>query len=162
MPGIVIEKITKQALRQGYSRGEDLALEFPAAIEEDAEDGILLDMTDIDERFVELIEETREQAITADILAPSTGLSDPAKIQGSAPVAPLLVSEPCDVPINTFISFAPTTQGQLSFRQPAIHLLWISPPLVKDSVGLTLISVSPIAESDGPSVYPLVLRPRLC
>ena len=54
MPGIVIEKITNQALRQGYPRGEDPTLQFPAFIEEDASDGILPDMMNIDEKADEL------------------------------------------------------------------------------------------------------------
>jgi hypothetical protein len=39
MPDLVVQKITEQAHRQGYSRGEDPTLEFPDILEDEAYDG---------------------------------------------------------------------------------------------------------------------------
>jgi hypothetical protein len=79
MPDIIIEKITKLARRQGYSRSEDPTLEIPAAIEEDAADGLLPDMMNNDGRSVELETKVREHAVAADNLGLSAGGSNPAK-----------------------------------------------------------------------------------
>jgi len=46
MPDIVIEKLTRQALRQGYTRGKDPTLEFPAVLDEDDVDEFLPGMYD--------------------------------------------------------------------------------------------------------------------
>ena len=54
MPYIVIEKLTRQVLRQRYTRGEDQTLEFPAVLDEDDDDKFLSGMMDIDERADEL------------------------------------------------------------------------------------------------------------
>ncbi len=47
MPDIVIEKLTRQVLRQGYIRGEDPSLEFSTVLDEDDDDGLLPGMVDI-------------------------------------------------------------------------------------------------------------------
>ena len=50
MPDIVIKKITEQAHRQGYTRGEDPTLEFPDIIEDETNDWRLPEMMTIDGR----------------------------------------------------------------------------------------------------------------
>ena len=101
MPDIVVEKITKQALRQGYSRGEDPTLEFPAVLEDDANDGLLPDMMNIDGRADELGGDVQEHAVAADDLAPPAGVSAHPKVQDAAPAIPLSVPEPSTVSINS-------------------------------------------------------------
>ena len=44
MPDLVVQKITEQAHRQGYTRGEDPTLEFPDILEDEAYDGQLPEM----------------------------------------------------------------------------------------------------------------------
>jgi len=51
MPDIVINKITEQATRQGYTGGEDPTLEFIQALEEDMDNGALPEMMEIDGRL---------------------------------------------------------------------------------------------------------------
>jgi len=60
MPDIVIKQSMTQDFRQEYSRSEDPTLGLPAVIEEDADDGLLPDMMNIDGRSIEVEEEFRE------------------------------------------------------------------------------------------------------
>ena len=50
MPDIVIDKLTEQAARQGYTRGADPTLEFPHILEDELNNSLLPDMMDIDGR----------------------------------------------------------------------------------------------------------------
>ena len=50
MPDIVIDKLTEQAARQGYTRGADPTLKFPHVLEDELNNNLLPDMMDIDAR----------------------------------------------------------------------------------------------------------------
>jgi hypothetical protein len=50
MPYIVVQKITEQAHRQSYTRGEDPTLEFSDILEDEVNDGRLPEMMTIDDR----------------------------------------------------------------------------------------------------------------
>ena len=51
LPGrCIVQKITEEAHRQGYTRGEDPTLEFPDIFEDEAYDGQLPEMMTIDGR----------------------------------------------------------------------------------------------------------------
>jgi len=54
MSDIVIEKVTRQALGQGYTRGEDPTLEITAGLDEDDDDEFLSATMDIDGKANEL------------------------------------------------------------------------------------------------------------
>ena len=77
MPDIVIQKITEQAYRQGYTRGADPTLEFPEVLDDDeANEGQLPEMMPIDGRDDEMQGPTRhENAADVNEVAPSAGVS---------------------------------------------------------------------------------------
>ncbi len=50
MPDIVIDKLTEQATRQGYTRGADPTLKFPNVLEDELNNNLLPEMMDIDGR----------------------------------------------------------------------------------------------------------------
>jgi hypothetical protein len=94
MPGIVVKKITEQAHRQGYTRGEEPTLEFPEIIEDETNDGRLPEMMTIDGRDDARQEPARDEAAAdADEIAPPVGESVAAQPQ-SDPPAPELSSVP--------------------------------------------------------------------
>jgi hypothetical protein len=97
MPDIVVKKITEQAHRQGYTRGEDPTLEFPEIIEDETNDGRLPEMMTIDGRDDARQEPARDEAATdADEIAPPAGVSVAAQPQ-SYPSAP----KPSSVPVSS-------------------------------------------------------------
>ncbi len=100
MPDIVIKK-TNQALRLGYSRGEYPTLLFPAFIAEDASDGLLPNMVNIDGKADELGQFSYEHIADGENLAPSTGLNTPEQVQGTTHARPSRVSELSTAPVNT-------------------------------------------------------------
>jgi hypothetical protein len=91
MPDIVIEKPTRQALRQRYTRGEDPSLEFPAVLDEDDDDKFLPGMMDIDGRADELSLARPQNTIGSEDLEPLAGVSAPVIVRDTG--SPI-VSEP--------------------------------------------------------------------
>ncbi len=97
MPDIVIEKLTRQALPQGYARGKDPTLEFPVVLDENADDGVLPGMMDIDGRADELPRAHSHDSIGSEDLAPSAGVSAPAMVQDTG--LPVVLEPPTVRPI---------------------------------------------------------------
>ena len=88
MPDIVVKKITEQAHRQGYTRGEDPTLESPEIIEDETNDGRLPEMMTIDGRDDARQEPARHEIATdAEEIAPPAGVSVAAQVQ-AGPLAP--------------------------------------------------------------------------
>ena len=98
MPDIVIKKITEQAHRQGYTRGEDPTLEFPDIVEDETCDGRLPEMMTIDGRDDEHQGLARHEiAVDADeTVAPPAGVSVAAQDQ-AVPQLP----EPPTAPVSS-------------------------------------------------------------
>ncbi len=97
MPDIVVKKITEQARRQGYTRGEDSTLESPEIIEDETNDGRLLEMMTIDDRDDARQELARHEVATdAEEITPPTGVSVAAQVQ-AGPLAP----EASTVPVGS-------------------------------------------------------------
>ena len=98
MPDLVVQNITEQAHRQGYTRGEDPTLEFPDILEDEAYDGQLPEMMTIDGKD-DVSQEIAhyENAVDNDEIAPPAGVSAAAQVQAatvSASVAFPLATEP--------------------------------------------------------------------
>ena len=88
MPAIVIDKLTRQTLWQGYSRGEDPTIECPTVIDEDDDYEFLPGMMDIDGRANDLPRARPQDAIGSEDLAPSAKVSASAIIQDTgSPIA---------------------------------------------------------------------------
>ncbi len=76
-------------------------MEFPAVLEDNANDGLLPDMMNIDGRADELGGDVQEHAVAADDFAPPAGVSAHPEVQDAAPAVPLSVPEPSAVFINS-------------------------------------------------------------
>jgi hypothetical protein len=88
MPDIVVKKITEQAHRQGYTRGEDPTLESSEIIEDETTDGQLPEMMTIDGRDDARQKLARhEVANNAEEIASPAGVSVAAHVQ-AGPLAP--------------------------------------------------------------------------
>ncbi len=76
MSDIVVQKISEQAHRQGYTRGSDPTLEFPDVLDEEAHYAKLPDMMTIDGRDEESIGQVlHKNALDDDKNVPPTRLN---------------------------------------------------------------------------------------
>jgi hypothetical protein len=105
MPDLVVQKITEEAHRQGYTRGEDPTLEFPDILEDEAYNGQLPEMMTIDGKddvYQEIAH--HENAVDDDEITPPAGVSATAQVQAiiaSATEAALMALEPSTPPASS-------------------------------------------------------------
>ena len=105
MPDLDVQKITEQAHRQGYTRGEYPTLEFPDILEDETHDGQVPEMMTIDGRDdVPQKIAHHEIAVDDDEIALPAGVSVTAHIQAatvSATEAAPMAPEPSTPPASS-------------------------------------------------------------